>query len=119
MYLENRGYGADLEFQQAEAIVRSNPDCHCGRPGCVVCMAKELVAIGTKNKFQNRLKGNHQVESTKNQQISENFVSGPDYLRQWNNDAALRQEFDGDFESYCHFQAAYSAGCVKIHGEVR
>ena len=106
---------------QVEAVLNNNPPCNCGRPECFVCLAQSTKAIldsgSNPKKFQNRLKGNHQVESTKNQQISENFVNGPDYLRKWNNDAALRQEFDGDFESFCHYKAAYSAGQVKFHGQ--
>ena len=109
---------------QVEAILSNNPPCDCGRPACVVCLAQHTKAIldsGSNPKnFQNQftLKGNFQM-STENQQISERFVHGSAYRAEWEKNAALREEFEGDFEAYCHYQAAYSAGCVKTYGGVR
>ncbi|BBO75782.1 hypothetical protein DSCW_31990 [Desulfosarcina widdelii] len=55
--------------------------------------------------------------STENQNIAEKFKNGQSYLAEWNRDAKLRDEFEGDFEAYCHYQAAYSQGLIKGFGQ--
>ena len=56
------------------------------------------------------------MQSTFNQRISERFTNGPEYLAEWRRDKNLRAEFDGDFETFCHYRRAVEKGLVRSHG---
>ncbi len=37
-------------------------------------------------------------------------------IRTWKSDVNIREEFRGDFESYCFYREAMAAGRVKVYG---
>ena len=54
--------------------------------------------------------------STDNQKIAEAYVDGPELLALWNKTAALRIEFDGDFEAYAAYSKAAANGQIRVLG---
>ena len=104
----------------ALAYLETRPPCDCGH--CLDCTLRKQIddesepnTVGEPTTFQNHQEGNSQM-STQNQQIAENFTHGSKYLNEWQRSAEIRQEFDNDFEAFCHYQAAYSKGLVKMQG---
>lgn len=101
---------------EARAVIADSGRCSCGRPGCHACLATKLIYGGKSPVNHISQKEKPTMHNAKHEEIAARFENGAQYINDWHKNKSIRDEFNNDFEAYCHYEAAMAAGRVKSIG---